>query len=451
MPSMGTSKIKFILGHKAGVFVRPVFACLAFFLSAATQASTQGGNPQVDARADALADKVVAWRRDIHQHPELSNREFRTSKLVGAHLRQLGLKVTMGVAHTGVVGLLEGGKPGPVIALRADMDALPVTEKTGLPFASIERSTYEGQDVGVMHACGHDNHVAILMATAELLSGMKADIAGSIKFIFQPAEEGAPKGETGGAQLMIEEGVLSKPDVQAIIGLHVGQQGLAGTASYRDRGFMASAQRFDIKVKGVQTHGARPWAGIDPIVVASQIVTGLQTIVSRQIDITQAPAVVTVGSIRSGVRNNIVPETALLSGTIRTFDPDVRLKIHEKIKRLAQHIAASQGATVEVEIDPGVPVTFNNPRLTARMVPTLKRVYGRDSVYVSSRVTGAEDFSFYQEQIPGFFFFIGARPAEIAPANAIPNHSPYFYADEAALVPAVKAMSHLALDYLAGE
>ena len=417
-------------------------------LLASEAPTTETQNAYLDSAAAELADKVVAWRRDIHAHPELSNREFRTSKLVAEHLKALGLKVRMGVAHTGVVGVLKGSLPGPVIALRADMDALPVTEKTGLAYASKVLGKYEGQEVGVMHACGHDNHVAILMATAEVLATHKDKIPGSIKFIFQPAEEGAPKGESGGAQLMIDQGVLSNPEVEAIFGLHVGQQGLAGSASYRDRGFMASAQRFDIEVKGVQTHGARPWAGVDPIVVASQIVTALQTIVSRQIDISQSPAVVTVGSVRAGVRNNIVPETATMSGTIRTFDPDMRKQIHTKIRRIAEHVAASQGATVTVEIDPGVPVTFNDPRLTARMVPTLKRIYGRDRVYISGRVTGAEDFAFYQEQIPGFFFFIGVRPQDIAPADAIPNHSPYFDADEAALVPGVRAMSHLAMDYL---
>ena len=302
-----------------------------------------------------------------------------------------------------------------------------------------------------MHACGHDNHVAILMAAAQVLTEVKDEIPGTIKFIFQPAEEGAPKGEEGGADLMIAEGVLADPAPSAIFGLHIGQHGVAGTANYRANGFMASAQRFDIEIQGVQTHGARPWAGIDPIVVAAQIVSSLQTIVSRQIDITSAPAVVTVGSIRAGVRNNIVPETATLSGTIRTFDPDVRLAIHEKIYRIATNIGESQGAQVTVDIDPGVPVTFNDASLTEAMVPTLRRVYGQQNVFMSSRITGAEDFSFYQEKIPGFFFFIGGRPPEIPPEKAIPNHSPFFYVDEAALLPGVRAMSHLAVDYLRKE
>ncbi len=402
----------------------------------------------VAAAAERLEDEVIAWRRDIHQYPELSNREFRTAEKVARHLEALGLEVETGIAHTGVVGLLRGARPGPVVALRADMDALPVVERTGLPFASTVTSEYEGQQVGVMHACGHDAHVAILMGAAEVLAGLKDEIAGTIKFIFQPAEEGAPKGEDGGASMMIREGVLENPDVNAIFGLHIGQHGLAGSASFRARGFMASAQRFDIHIRGRQTHGARPWSGVDPIVVGAQIVNALQTIVSRQIDITQAPAVVTVGSFHAGVRNNIVPDEAHLSGTIRTFDPKVRLAIHEKIRRIAENTAAAQGAQVTVEIDPGVPVTYNDARLTADMAPTLRKIYGKDQVYVSSRVTGAEDFSFYQEEVPGFFFYIGARPIDVLPQDAIPNHSPEFTVDEAALVPAVKAMSQLAIDYL---
>ena len=403
---------------------------------------------RLDEQADALEDKVIAWRRDIHQHPELSNREFRTSALVADHLRGLGIEVRTQVAHTGVVGILKGGKPGGVVALRADMDGLPVIEKTGLPFASKEIAEYEGQQVGVMHACGHDNHVAILMAAAEALSKVRAEIPGTIKFIFQPAEEGEPKGEEGGADLMIAEGVLENPAPSAIFGLHIGQHGTAGTANYRPNGFLASAQRFDIEVQGVQTHGARPWAGVDPIVVAAQIVNSLQTIVSRQIDITRAPAVVTVGSLHAGVRNNIIPETASLSGTIRTFDPDVRLAIHEKIYRIATNIGEANDARVTVDIDNGVPVTFNDASLTETMVPTLRKVYGAENVFMSGRITGAEDFSFYQEQIPGFFFFIGGRPPQVPPEKAVPNHSPYFDVDEGALVPGVKAMSHLAVDYL---
>ncbi|HCY04869.1 MAG TPA: amidohydrolase [Gammaproteobacteria bacterium] len=417
-------------------------------LVASLSLSTAAADAFLEQEVGAVIEDVIGWRRDFHQHAELSNREFRTAEVIAEHLRNLDMEVITGVAKTGVVGVLKGGAPGPVLALRADMDGLPVVEKTGLPYASTQRSEYEGREVGVMHACGHDNHMAILMGAAEILAGMRDTLPGTVKFIFQPAEEGAPKGEEGGAKLMIAEGVLKNPDVDAVIGLHISQGGEVGTASYRSLGFMASAQRFDIQIQGKQTHGARPWAGVDPIVVGAQIVNALQTIVSRQIDITQHPAVVTVGSFTAGVRNNIVPETATLSGTIRTFDAEVRSSIHEKIRSIAEQTANAMGAVATVEIDPGVPVTFNDLALTQQMVPTLERVYGEDEVFESPRVTGAEDFSFYQEQVPGFFFFIGARPPQLSAAEAIPNHSPFFYVDEDALAPAVQAMTQLAIDYL---
>lgn len=403
---------------------------------------------RIEAAARAVEDRVIAWRRDIHQHPELSNRELRTSRLVAEHLERLGMKVTTGVAHTGVVGLLEGGRPGPVVALRADMDGLPVVERTGLPFASRERSTYEGQDVGVMHACGHDAHVAILMGAAEVLAGMRAELPGTVKFIFQPAEEGAPKGEEGGAELMVREGVLKNPDVEAIFGLHISQGDPVGQMSYRPRGAMASAQRFGITVRGRQTHGAQPWAGVDPIVVGAHIVTALQTIVSRQLEITRGPAVVTVGTFHAGVRNNIVPDEAVLGGTIRSFDPDMRAAIHEKVEQIAVSVAEAMGAQATVEIDQGLPVTYNDPDLTEAMLPTLRDVYGAGNVRLGEPITGAEDFSFYQEEVPGLFFFIGGRPKGVPQDQAIPNHSPLFDIDEGALVLGVEAMSRLAVDYL---
>lgn len=402
----------------------------------------------IDRAASAMEAQVIAWRRDIHEHPELSNREVRTAKLIARHLRSLGLDVTTGIAHTGVVGVLKGARPGPVVALRADMDGLPVVEQTGLPYASIQRSSYEGQDVGVMHACGHDNHVAILMGAASVLSEIREQLPGTVKFVFQPAEEGAPKGEEGGAALMVREGVLKRPDVDAIFGLHISQGGIAGTANYRPQGALASAQRFDIRVTGRQTHGARPWAGVDPIIVGAHIITALQTIVSRQVDITKAPAVVTVATFSGGVRNNIVPETASMSGTIRTYDAAMREKIHQKIHDIAIGVGNAMGADVEVVIDPGVPVTYNDPELTAQMVPTLERVYGRSNVSVAERITGAEDFAFYQEEVPGLFFFIGGRPAVVALEDAIPNHSPLFYVDESALLPGVRVMANVAYDYL---
>ncbi len=422
-------------------------AAAAFFICGPGGWSEDLGT-RIDGGAQAVESKVIAWRRDIHEHPELSNREFRTSELVAKHLQGLGLEVQTKVAHTGVVGVLKGGKPGPVIALRADMDALPVEERVELPFKSKVRSTYEGQDVGVMHACGHDTHVAILMGAAEVLAGMREDIPGTIKFIFQPAEEGAPKGEKGGAGVMIEEGVLQNPAVEAIFGLHITQAWEVGHAAYRPMGMMASAERFDVKLQGKQTHGAQPWMGVDPIVVGAQIVMALQTIVSRQIDVTAAPAIITVGSMHGGVRNNIVPDSVSMSGTVRTFDPDMKKEIHERMERTITRIAESAGATAELEISDGVPVTFNDPALTEQMGRTLDSVFGGDNVQTAPMVTGAEDFSFYQEKVPGFFFFLGGRPQGVPKEQAIPNHSPLFAVDESALTGGVRAMSRLAVDYM---
>ncbi len=433
-------------GRIFSVAAAAMAAAATVFLSGAAPA--QGLAERIDAAVKAEEAKVIAWRRDIHQHPELSNREFRTSKLVADHLRSLGIDVQTQVALTGVVGVLKGGKPGPVIALRADMDGLPVEERVDLPFASKERSTYEGQDVGVMHACGHDTHVAILMGAAEVLAGMRADLPGTIKFIFQPAEEGAPKGERGGARVMIEEGVLKNPDVEAIFGLHITQGWEAGQVAFRPMGMMASAERFDVKLQGRQTHGAQPWAGVDPIVVGAQIVMALQTIVSRQIDVTVAPAIITVGAFHGGVRNNIVPDEVSMSGTIRTFDPEMKKEIHERMERTITRIAESAGATATLEISEGVPVTFNDPALTEQMGRTLESVFGGDNVQVAPLVTGAEDFSFYQEKVPGFFFFLGGRVPGVPKAQAIPNHSPLFTVDESALAGGVRAMSRLAVDYL---
>jgi len=403
---------------------------------------------RVDPAVAAVLPKVVTWRRDIHQHPELGNREFRTSKLVAEHLRALGLEVQTGVAHTGVVAVLRGGKPGPVVALRADMDGLPVTEQVDLPFKSTAKAEYNGQQVGVMHACGHDNHVAILMGTAEVLAGMKADLPGTVKFIFQPAEEGPPSGEDGGAGMMIEEGVLANPAPSAVFGLHV-WPGPVGTISYRSGATMAASDELGIKVKGRQTHGAVPWGGVDPIVVSAQIITALQAVISRQTDITKAPAIVTIGEIHGGNRGNIIPDSVMMTGTIRTFDEAVRKDIKERITRTAQLIAQAAGATATVDFGTGNnPVTFNDPALTARMVPTLERSAGKDKVTVEPLVTGAEDFSLFQEKIPGLFFFLGVTPAGSDPLTVARNHSPYFFADEAALPVGVKAMVNVTLDYL---
>jgi amidohydrolase len=406
---------------------------------------------QVDQLADRLEQKVISWRRDIHANPELGNREFRTAKLVADHLRSLGIEVQTGVAHTGVVGLLKGGKPGPVVALRADMDALPVTEQTGLPFASKVKAMWAGQETGVMHACGHDAHVAILMGVAELLAGMKAELGGTVKFIFQPAEEGAPAGEEGGARLMVKQGVLENPVPEAIFGLHVSSPLPSGRITYRSGPLMASSDSFRIVVKGKQTHGARPWGGVDPIVVAAQIVLGLQTIASRQLDVTLEPSIITVGMIRGGNRSNIIPDEVEMVGTIRAFNEAMRKDIHARIRKTAETIAQSAGASAETRIAYGYDVTNNHEKLSERAVGTLRRVVGGQNVFIGPKVTGAEDFSAYQKVIPGFFFFLGVKPADLPPEKTGTNHSPLFVVDEAQLKTGVRALASLVLDYLGGK
>jgi len=425
-------------------------ALIVFSLLAVETAEGQTASrlqSEIDRRSKELEQKVVAWRRDFHQNPELSNREFRTSKIVAEHLQKLGLEVKTGVAHTGVVGILRGGRPGPVVALRADMDALPVTEEVDLPFKSTAKSQYNGQEVGVMHACGHDNHVAILMGVAEILTAMKAEIPGTVKFIFQPAEENPPPGEEGGAPMMLKEGVFENPKVDAIFGLHVFPMEV-GHVEYRPAGLMASSDNFYITVRGRQTHGALPWNGVDPIVAASQIVLGIQTLISRQTDLTLTPAVVTVGMIRGGIRTNIVPDSVEMAGTIRTFDEGVRSQLHERLTRTAESIAAASGASASVRIQKMAPVTYNNPPLTERMIPTLERVLGKENVKLGQPTTTAEDFAFYQQAAPGMFFFIGVTPKDRL-GQAAPNHSPRFYADEGVLVPGMRALANLAVDFLA--
>ena len=403
---------------------------------------------RVDQQASALEDKVIAWRHDIHQHPELSNREFKTAEKVAEHLRSLGIEVQTEVAHTGVVGLLTGGLPGPVVALRADMDALPVTERVDIPFASKVTTEYNGEEVGVMHACGHDTHVAILMGVAELLSGMKDDLKGTVKFIFQPAEEGAPQGEEGGAQLMIKEGVMTSPNVDAVFGLHINSQTEVNKIGYRPAGTMASSDYLEIKVKGAQTHGAYPWNGVDPIVTAAQIVMGLQTIVSRNLELLEAPAVVTIGKIEGGVRNNIIPEEVTLIGTIRALDTAMQSKIHRRVQEIATHIGESAGAEVTVDIQRGYPVTYNDSELTAQMLGTLERTAGKKNVLLRNAVTGAEDFSYLAQEAPGLFVFLGGMPAGMDPEEAAPHHTPDFFVDDSGLMLGVRTLSNLTLDYM---
>jgi amidohydrolase len=393
-----------------------------------------------------IEGKVIEWRRDIHQNPELSNREFKTAEKIAKHLKSLGIEVQTGVAHTGVVGLLKGGKPGKVVALRADIDALPVTERNDLPFKSTVKSEFLGNEVGVMHACGHDTHTAILMGVAEVLSKNKDKINGTVKFIFQPAEEGPPPGEEGGAKLMVKEGVLQNPDVDAIFGLHINSQTPINTVKYKPGGAMAAAQRFVINVKGKQTHGSQPWAGIDPIMISAKIIDGLQTIISRETNLTNEAAVISVGKITSGVRFNIIPESAEMIGTIRTLDYDMQKHINKRMEEMVPAIAKAYGAEATIEITTSTAITFNDLDLTAQMAPTLEKVAGKDNVTIHKAITGAEDFSYFQEKVPGMFFFLGGMTP--GTTESFPHHTPDFKIDDSGLLLGVKTMTQLTLDYL---
>jgi amidohydrolase len=413
-------------------------------------ASQKAGDDEIDRRVTAVMPQVITWRRDFHEHPELGNREFRTSKIVADYLRSLGMEVREGIAKTGVVGVLRGGKPGGVVALRSDMDALPVAEQVDVPFKSRVRSTYAGQDVGVMHACGHDAHMAMLLGAATVLAGMKAQLPGTVKFLFQPAEEGPPPGERGGAVLMIEEGALQDPAPTAIFGLHVWPEA-AGKLSFKAGAEMSMADGLTIIVKGRQTHGAQPWKGVDPVVVSAEIITALQTITARQTDITLAPAIVTVATINGGVRGNIIPDSVVMTGTVRTFDKGMRQDVHARIKRTAEMIALASGATaiVSFEAASGSSPVYNDPTLLQRMLPTITRVadgkINPNAVWMPS-----EDYALYQEKVPGLFLFLGINKPGLGPDDAAANHSPYFYVNEDALPVGVKALAGLAFDYLAG-
>jgi amidohydrolase len=402
---------------------------------------------EINAATEKVMPKVIQWRRQIHQYPELSNREFKTAKFVEEHLRRLGLEVRTGIAKTGVVGILRGSQPGPTIGLRADMDALPVKERVDLPFASRETAEYNGQIVPVMHACGHDAHVAILMGTAEVLASMKDKLKGTVVFIFQPAEEGPPAGEEGGAALMIKEGVMDNPKIDVVFGLHINSQTEIGTIKYKAGAVMASSDWFSIKVKGKQTHGSQPWNGIDPIAVASQIVNGLQMIVSRQSELTKAPVVITVGKVNAGVRENIIPEELTMAGTIRTLDSQMQKDVHEKIKLVTTKIAESFGASAEVSIETKTLVTYNPPDLVQKVLPSLWKAVGKENVVETEWTTGAEDFSFYGTKAPAFYFFIGGMPKGQDPKKAPPHHTPDFYIDDSRLDVGIKAFCHLVFDY----
>ncbi len=427
-----------------------ILGSLMFFLCSCFWSNINGQTKlydQINAQSNAIEDKVISWRHDFHQYPELSNREFKTAEKIATHLKNLGMEVKTKIAYTGVVGVLKGDKPGPVIALRADMDGLPVTERVAIPFASKEIAEYNNQQVGVMHACGHDTHLAILMGAAEVLAGMKSSLAGTIVFIFQPAEEGAPGDEEGGAELMIKEGVLDNPKVDVIFGLHINSRTEVGKIKYKPLGMMAAVNSFDIKVKGKQTHGSTPWTGVDPVVASAQIIMGLQTVVSRQMELTKAAAVITIGSIHGGVRSNIIPEEVKLIGTIRTLDYGMREIIHEKIKHTAIKIAESSGAEAEVTIHKGYPITYNDQKLTDQMVPTFQRVAGSENVQLMSARTGAEDFSFFQEKVPGLFFILGGMKPGKNPLDAAPHHTPDFRVEDSSMLLGVKTFCNLVIDY----
>lgn len=425
------------------------FIVLINFFSFQVAAQKSNYSALIAKSADKIEQKVIAWRHDIHQNPELGNREFRTAELVARHLQSLGMEVKTKVGVTGVVGILKGDKPGPVIALRADMDALPVEEKNGLPFASKVKTMYNGKETSVMHACGHDAHVAILMGVAELLAGMKKDLKGTVKFIFQPAEEGPPEGEKGGAELMVNEGVMENPKVDVVFGLHVNSQTDVGKITYRPEGMMAGAAFFRINVKGKPSHGSQPWFSVDPIPVAAQIVGGLQTIVSRNVNLTENAAVVTVGSIHGGNRGNIISEEVEMIGTVRTLSKEDEELVFNRIRQVAEKTAEAAGAKAIVEVPYVVhyPVTYNNVELVQAMLPSLQKSAGAENVKLIPAITGSEDFSFFAQKVPGFFFFLGGMPKGKDPKTAGPHHTPEFMIDDSAFKLGVIAFCNLVFDY----
>jgi amidohydrolase len=429
--------------------------CFASYVALASGAMTASADAatvdrsRVDVLTTNVEPKVIAWRRDLHEHPELSNRETRTAKLVADQLKSLGLEVQTGVAHTGVVGFLKGGHPGPTVAIRADMDALPVTEKTDVPFKSHATATYRGETVGVMHACGHDSHTAMLMGIAQVLTGVRDSLPGNILFIFQPAEEGAPSGEEGGAGLMLKEGLFDKYKPQVIFGMHVWAGYRVGDIAYRSGPVMAAVDSFNIVVKGRQAHGSRPWQSIDPIVTSAQIIGALQTVVSRNIDLTEAPAVVSIGAVKGGIRYNIIPDQVEMLGTLRSFTPEQRAEILTHMTRIIENTAAANGATAKLTVEPGsAPVLFNDPALTRRILPSLQKVVGPGHVKESGLITASEDYSWFAQKIPSVYFFVGITPADQDPKQAPSNHSDYFYLDERGIPVAMHAMTQVVLDYL---
>lgn len=417
---------------------------LFFFVK---QSTAQDLNTLIDTKSAAIQNQLTQWRRHLHQHPELGNREFKTSAYIVDQLKDLGLEIKTGIAKTGVVAILKGSKPGPVIALRADMDALPVKERVNIPFASTDSSVYGNGKVPVMHACGHDAHVAMLIGTAKVLSSMKKDIAGTVKFIFQPAEEGPPEGEEGGAGLMVKEGVMENPKVDVIFGMHIESWIPAGDIQYKSGSFMASADMFTIKVKGKSSHGSQPWLGVDPISVSAQIIEGLQNIVSRQMELTKAPVVITVAKINSGVRFNIIPEETMMEGTLRTLDSKMQKDVQARMRLTATKIAEASNATAEINFHEKTLVTYNTPELVEKMIPSLQTAAGKNNVRPMEWVTGAEDFSYFGTKAPAFFFYFGGMPRGNDAKNAPPHHTPDFMIDDSQLFIGVKTFCQLVFDY----
>ena len=419
-----------------------------FFTFLATLIYAQETNPLIERLASEVEAEVIQLRRHFHENPELSNREFKTAEKIAAELKSLGLAVDTGIAYTGVVAVLDSGKPGPTIGLRADIDGLPVTERTDVPFASKKTTEFLGEDVGVMHACGHDTHIAMMLGAAKVLTKMKNELKGKVVFVFQPAEEGAPPGEEGGAELMIKEGIIDKYGIEVMFGQHIGAGLDVGTIRYKLGGIMAAVNSMRIVVKGKQTHGSRPWGGVDPITVSAQMILGLQTIVSRQMELTKEACVITIGKIKGGFRSNIIPEELEMLGTIRTLDKDMQVDIHKRIRKTLTNIAEASDAEVEIEIDKGYPITFNNHALTKDMLPALYSAAGEENVIVMNPTTGAEDFSFFAQEVPGLYFFVGGKPLDVSPLDAAPHHTPDFYIDESGMITGVKTMAYLTKRYM---
>jgi amidohydrolase len=433
------------------LIMRSSFLIILFFSCFSTFSQTNPLNQKVSTAAEKIEQKVISWRRDFHEHPELGNHEFRTAEIIAKHLKSLGIDVKTGVAKTGVVGVLKGGKPGPVVALRADMDGLPVTERVTVAFASKAKATFNGNEVGVMHACGHDSHTAILMGVAEILASMKSELKGTVKFIFQPAEEGPPFGEEGGAELMVKEGVMENPKVDVVFGLHINSQTEVGKIGYKPGGYYASVSDMQIVVKGKQAHGASPWSSVDPIVTAAQIINNLQTVVSRNLNVTENAGIVTIGSIHAGNRSNIIPEQVEMMGTLRALDTADEQMIIRRVREIATHTAESNNAVAEVKIPFSVhyPITYNNPALTEKMLPSLRNSAGANNVFIKAATTGAEDFSFYGQKAPALYITLGGMPKGGNPKTTPSHHTPDFFIDESGFVLGVKALCNLALDYMA--